>query len=770
MIIIKILKLLLSKIYCLYEDFFGFQNNFIPNFHAIGISLHFIRNKIFRVIHAYFIIALICILCMICTDARAFEPVKIACITAETGIAATDNIPMIQAARMAVEEINKNGGLLGEPVRLIIIDNKSTSLGSKAAAIEAVRLNVTGVIGAAWSSQSLAMAPVLQKAKIPMITPISTNPEITKLGNYIFRICFTDDIQGKIAAKFARNYLKAQTADIIENISEQYSLTLSNFFARFFIKYGGKILFRGEYTDKSINFKDVIERIKISNPDIIFIPGYQRDSALIIKQGRKLGVKGIFMGGDSWETKMFDYAGSSFNNSYAITHWHKNLPYPESRHLEKLFKKKYHEDVYSSFIPTTYDAFNILASAIKKAGTLDRKRIRDVLSRTIDFKGATGNISFDAMGDPIGKKIYIVEFKDNKSVIVKSVSENIIKIAAIYPLTGKGAISNKNSIEGVICAIKELNESGGIIGRKIKLYIIDNKSTPIGSKIAAQKAVLKNVTAIIGSAWSSNSIAVAKIAQAHKIPMISNISTDPKLTLIGNYIFRVCFTDNFQGKVMAKFAINDLKAKSAGIFTNITSDYSMGLSDTFKKQFKKSGGKILFTAIYRPELKNYKRLIFETAKFHPDIIFLPGYYETGFIADQAQKAGINAIPLGGDGWASDLFFKKGGSHIKLGYFCAHWSDKSKDPVVASFVKKYHYMGRISNSFALSHDAVFLLADAIKRAHSLNRKKIMLALANTKSFHGVTGKICFDKNRNPVKNAVIDEILNGKILYFKTIKP
>ena len=170
--------------------------------------------------------------CILCTaqSTQAFESAKIAVIHAKTGIAAKDNLAMGQAATMAVDEINRHGGLLGRPVELICIDNKSTSLGSKAAAMEAIRLNVTGVIGASWSSHSLAMAPVLQEAGIPMITPVSTNPKLTEIGDYIFRVCFTDELQAKTIADFAIKDLNAGTAVILQNINEQYSLTLADFF------------------------------------------------------------------------------------------------------------------------------------------------------------------------------------------------------------------------------------------------------------------------------------------------------------------------------------------------------------------------------------------------------------------------------------------------------------------------------------------------------------------------------------------------------------
>ncbi len=728
--------------------------------------------KFAETIQIFFLtVCFICISCFTCPLVKALEPVKIACIAAETGVAAEDNAPMIQSVKMTIEEINKNGGLLGKPVELIILDNKSSSLGSKSAAKKAVTLDVTGVIGAAWSSHSLAMAPVLQRAKIPMITPISTNPEVTKAGNYIFRVCFTDNLQGKIMAEFARETLKATTAAVLQNINEQYSLTLSDFFISFFKKSGGKILLKGNYSGNNVDFTDILGKIKKLNPDVIFIPGYSRDSGLAIHQARKMGIKSIFLGGDAWSsTKIFDYAKGSLNGSYAVVPWHKDFSSTESRHLKKLFYDKFKKPVDHGVIPLTYDAVNIFANAVKKAGTLDRKRIRDVLARTFDFHGATGSITFDGTGDPIGKKLDIVEFKNKTSVLVSAIAEKIIKIAAIYALTGKATKSNKPSLKGVVDAVNELNEAGGIAGKKIKLYIIDNKSSPIGSKNAAKKAVKKNVTAIIGSDWSSHSLAIAKIAQAHEIPMISNISTNPKVTETGNYIFRVCFTDNFQGKVMAKFAVKDLKAKSAIVFTNIASDYSMGLSGEFIKNFKLSGGKILFNAMYKSNLHNYNSLILQIKKYNPDVIFFSGHDEAGFLAEKVQNAGIKAVLLGGDDWNYQSFLDKGGKYIKLGYYCTHWSEKSKNPVSLAFVKKYRGKRDLCSAFALSHDAVFLLADAVKRANSLDKNKIRMALENTKSFPGVTGEISFNKNGDPAKDAIINEINDGKIKYVATIKP
>ena len=265
-----------------------------------------------------------------------------------------------------------------------------------------------------------------------------------------------------------------------------------------FEKNGGNVLFLGNYTGKSVDFTDILAKVKTVQPDVVFIPGYPRDSALVIKQGVNMGITATFLGGDAWGLRMFNYAEDTLNGSYAATVWHKDVPYPESRHLKRLFYEKHNSKfVYNSIIPMAYDAVVLFAQAVNKAGTLDRKRIRDVLARTVDFHGATGNITFDGIGDPIGKEVIIIKFENRISRFVKSVKEETIKIAALFALTGKAVESHKPSLEGVINAVNEINASGGITGKKIKFYVIDNHSTPIGSKIAADNAVEKNVTAII---------------------------------------------------------------------------------------------------------------------------------------------------------------------------------------------------------------------------------------------------------------------------------
>lgn len=365
-------------------------------------------------------IALLCISGTFFNIAKASEPVKIALIISRTGIAAKDNAPAIKGAKLAVEEINSKGGLLGHCLQLVVINNKSTPLGSKFAAEEAVKLNVAAVIGAMWSSHSMPMINILQQARIPMISPTSTKQKITLAHNYIFRVCITDETQGRILAMFAYMDLKARTVVILKNINEEYSLGLAESFARFFTQKGGKILYQGNYTGKAVDFADVLTKTKKIHPDVLFIPGYARDSGFIVKQAVKMGIKSTFLGGDGWEDTIYNYSGNAIEQAYYLAHWHPDVLFAQNEHFLKLYRKRYGKKNNNVIPPLTYDSIMLFADAVRRTGSQDRVKIRNALAETKDFKGASGTITFDDNGDPLNKKVIILKFENRSSVPVQS--------------------------------------------------------------------------------------------------------------------------------------------------------------------------------------------------------------------------------------------------------------------------------------------------------------------------------------------------------------
>lgn len=347
-----------------------------------------------------------------------------------------------------------------------------------------------------------------------------------------------------------------------------------------------------------------------------------------------------------------------------------------------------------------------------------------------------------------------------------------IRIASIFGATGPSASGNKATIEGIRFAVQEVNQSGGLLGKQIELLEFDNRSSVLYSKLTAQKAIKSGVIAVFGANWSSNSLAMAPVFQAAGIPMISPFSTNPDVTLVGDYIFRVCFIDSFQGPVMAKFAFQDLKAGTAAILTNADSRYSEGLALFFKRAFEQLGGKILFNASYLQDGADFSSYLNKIKRVHPDIVFVPGQNtDSGRIIKQARETGLTLPFLGGDGW-SDLMYDIAGSAIQGSFYSGHWHKDNKNTKSRQFVEKYmkKYKKMENIGPAMANDVVFLFSDAVRRAGSLEPSKIRDALAATKNFKGVTGDITFNENGDPIKSAIILKFDKGTSVYVKTIAP
>ena len=349
------------------------------------------------------------------------EPILIAAIFAETGIAAPHNKPLIDMTRFTVDIINTRGGVLGRPLRLVLLDNASTPIGTNLAARKAVAMGATAVIGAHWSSHSLAMAPILDKAQIPMITPASTNPAVTVGHKFVFRVCFIDSFQGQAMANFALTSLAARRAAVISNIDEQYSVMLAQFFKESYSLQGGKVAYESGYRGNATDFSEIIDQLQATKVDIIYLPGYARDSGLFIKQARKAGINAIFLGGDAWD-EIEEYAGDAVVGSYQSAAWHPHVPFKESLVLQRQFREAFGEPLKNPTSPLAYDAVMILAEAIRVANSIDCGKIRAALANLQGFQGATGTISFDSQGNPTGKEIVIVHFAKEGKIFTQTIA------------------------------------------------------------------------------------------------------------------------------------------------------------------------------------------------------------------------------------------------------------------------------------------------------------------------------------------------------------
>ena len=351
---------------------------------------------------------------------------------------------------------------------------------------------------------------------------------------------------------------------------------------------------------------------------------------------------------------------------------------------------------------------------------------------------------------------------------------DVIKVGEFASLTGKEAAFGQSSHDGTALAVDDLNAAGGVLGKKIELITEDDQSQAGQPATDVRKLISDDgVVAVLGEVASSRSLEAAPICQENHIPMISPSSTNPKVTEVGDYIFRVCFIDPFQGTVMANFATKTLNLKSAAVLTDVTSDYSMGLAEFFKKQFTANGGTIVSDQKYSGGDKDFSAQLTAIKAANPDGIFIPGYYtEVGLMAIQARQLGLTVPLFGGDGWESSTLISIGGSALEGSYFSTHFTPQDTSPLAQKFVKEYEakYNQTPDAMGALGYDSLMILADAMKRADTSNGAVVRDALADTTNFPGITGDITIDADRNASKPAVILEIKNGQYQFVQKVSP
>lgn len=359
------------------------------------------------------------------------------------------------------------------------------------------------------------------------------------------------------------------------------------------------------------------------------------------------------------------------------------------------------------------------------------------------------------------------------NLLLGSVAFSDVKIGVVIPTSGAIATFGQENINGLRLAMEKIQKTSK---QKLTLIVEDDKSEAIEATNAIRKLLnVDKVSIVIGEVTSSNTLAMAPIAQENKIPLFSPAATNVKVTQVGNFISRACFTDDFQGVVMAKFAINDLKKKRGLIIIDNSSDYSKGLGAAFKAEFLRSGGKLVSDEelTYVQKDMDFQSLLRKIKRANPDVIFLPGYYqEAGLIIKQARALGINAPFLGGDGWDSPKLFEIAGPAIKGNYISSHFAPDDKDPKVQAFVKDYEriYKAKPGAMAALGYDAIGIVADAINRAKSTSPADINAALISTKNFSGVTGLITIDENRNSKKAAVVLEATTTGFVFKNKVNP
>ncbi|MGL4986138.1 MAG: ABC transporter substrate-binding protein [Treponemataceae bacterium] len=356
-------------------------------------------------------------------------------------------------------------------------------------------------------------------------------------------------------------------------------------------------------------------------------------------------------------------------------------------------------------------------------------------------------------------------------------SEEVIKIGGIFPLSGAVAVYGNEARNGVELAIKEINENGGVAGKQLVLISEDDEGAPEKTVNAYKKLTSRDgVKIIIGSLTSGSTASIASLAQAQKVLLLAPAATMESITDAGDYIFRACFIDPFQGTVGGKFARENLNASNAAVLYNVENDYSVGLYENFRIAFESSGGTVAAAESYSTGDKDFNAQLTKIKSVNPDIVYLPDYYATvALVAKQLRAQGIDAPIVGGDGWGG--ITDNAGDEVLNGFYSDHYASDSAEGKVATFVDTYRltYQSTPVSFAALGYDSTYLIRDAIEAANSTTDiAAIRTALENTNGSY-VTGNLTFDERRNPVKSAVIMEVVKndeGKlvVMYKTTVNP
>jgi branched-chain amino acid transport system substrate-binding protein len=336
-----------------------------------------------------------------------------------------------------------------------------------------------------------------------------------------------------------------------------------------------------------------------------------------------------------------------------------------------------------------------------------------------------------------------------------------VRVGAFMSLSGDTSQYGISALNGIRMAVEESNAAGGVKGHRVDLLVRDTRSDAVETSVVVDKLARDDrVHALLGEVVSSRSLAAARVAQREQVPMLTPSATSPEITAVGDYVFRSCYTDTFQGLALARFAIESLGAMRAALLVDRDQRYSVELARLIREDFERRGGRVVAEQEYPDGESDFSVQLAEVGAAQPDVIFIPGYYmEVALIARQARALGIKAPLVGGDGWDSPRLVQIGGQAIAGGYFTTHFSAEDPDPQVQRFVADYKRLyGSAPDSFAAtSYDAARLLLSAVERAPALERAAVRDALAATKDFPGVTGAVTFNPERNAVKPIVVVRI-------------
>ena len=374
----------------------------------------------------------------------------------------------------------------------------------------------------------------------------------------------------------------------------------------------------------------------------------------------------------------------------------------------------------------------------------------------------------------LGLSFLITACGGEKEATTATKESETIKIGSTAPLTGPVAIYGVTSINGAKLAMEEINKNGGVLGKQIEYIVLDSKGDSTEAITAYNRLVDEGIVAYLGEITSKPTLAIAEVAAQDNMPMITPTGTQFNITEAGPNVFRVCFTDPYQGVVLANLAKKNLNAKTVALLVNNSSDYSDGVAEAFVKEAEKLGLQVVAKEGYAEGDKDFRAQLTKVAAANPDVLLVPDYYEqAALISTQAREVGVKATFIGPDGWdgvAKALDSSSYGA-IENSYFTNHYSVEDQNEKVQNFLKAYRekYNEEPSAFSALAYDTAYLMKDAIEKAGSTDKDAIIKAIKES-DFAGVTGHLKFDEKNNPVKAVTVLKIVNGNYTFDSVIQP
>ena len=374
----------------------------------------------------------------------------------------------------------------------------------------------------------------------------------------------------------------------------------------------------------------------------------------------------------------------------------------------------------------------------------------------------------------LGLSFLITACGGDKEATTAAKESETIKIGSTAPLTGPVAIYGVTSINGAKLAMEEINKNGGVLGKQIEYIVLDSKGDSTEAITAYNRLVDEGIVAYLGEITSKPTLAIAEVAAQDNMPMITPTGTQFNITEAGPNVFRVCFTDPYQGVVLANLAKKNLNAKTVALLVNNSSDYSDGVAEAFVKEAEKLGLQVVAKEGYAEGDKDFRAQLTKVAAANPDVLLVPDYYEqAALISTQAREVGVTATFIGPDGWdgvAKALDSSSYGA-IENSYFTNHYSVEDQNEKVQNFLKAYRekYNEEPSAFSALAYDTAYLMKDAIEKAGSTDKDAIIKAIKES-DFAGVTGHLKFDEKNNPVKAVTVLKIVNGNYTFDSVIQP